>query len=119
MKDYLAKWEREKHEILQSSNTLEEKMEYINEEEQYMDDYKDDIEAWESVRHFVDFLYNILDEGEYAYHWEKDGKRVLSYEPDVVEVRDAEPDKYLYVGIEPQTHKDITEMTEEDRKDWI
>ena len=48
MKDYLAKWEREKHEILQSSNTLEEKMEYINEEEQYMDEYEAMIEYFKT-----------------------------------------------------------------------
>lgn len=117
-KERIAHWEKEKEQILQASNSLEEKMEYIN-GMSWIEEYDDTIEEWTSVLHFTYFLYDILNEVEYAYHWEKDGQKVLSYEPGVTQVRDADLEKYLYVGIEPQMKRDITELTEEDKKDWI
>lgn len=106
-KKSIEKWNKEKEQILQASNSLEEKMEYIYSEESVINEVEDDIKAWTSVQYFIDFLYNILEEGEYGYVYNKKGH----YKNDA--------NKYLYVGIEPMKVKDVDELTEEDRKDWI
>lgn len=102
--------------ILSANNSMEEKMEEVRSNNEMIEECNDELEAWTSVDYFITFLRDILDEARYASHYEKDGKP-CGYEPDAVEVRDADPDKYLYVGIEPKKRKDITEMTDEELKE--
>lgn len=89
-----------KQDILQANNSFEEKMDAICDCDQCIDETKDEIEAWEGVDYFIAFLYGILESMNYRSEFE------------------GLEDKYLYAAIEPEAHKDITEITDEERKEW-
>ena len=84
--------------VLSANNSMEEKMEEIRSNKEMIDEYNDRIKAWTSVDYFIGFLRNILDEVEYS------------------EDNGIQKDKYLYVGIEPEIHKDMNEITDEEIK---
>ena len=69
--------------------------------DQYIDETKDEIEAWVGVDRFIDFLYGILESVNYRSEFE------------------GLEDKYLYAAIEPEAKKDVKEITEEERKGWM
>lgn len=89
-----------KRDILQANNSFEEKMDAICDCDEYIEETKEEIEAWEAVDHFINFLYGILESMNYRSEFE------------------GLEDKYLYAAIEPEAHKDITEITDEERKEW-
>ena len=99
-KAFIKNTENHKHDILQANNSFEEKMDVICGCDEYIEETKDAIEAWEAVDHFIDFLYGILESINYRSEFE------------------GLEDKYLYAAIEPEAHKDITEITDEERKEW-
>ena len=96
---FIKRTEKLKQDILQANNSMEEKLEQIAGQDEYLDEIEDENEALDSVDHFIDFLYNILEEAEFSEH------------------EGIQKDKYLYVGVEPEVHKDITEMTEDELKE--
>ena len=96
---FVKETERLKQDILQANNSLEDKLEEIAGQDEYIEEIEDENEALNGVDYFISFLYGILEEAEYGDH---DG---------------IQKDKYLYAGIEPEIHKDITEVTEEELKE--
>ena len=92
-KQFIKRTEKLKQDILQANNSMEEKLDYIAGEDQSIEETKDENEALNGVDHFIDFLYNILEEVEFGEH------------------EGIQKDKYLYVGVEPVVHKDYDEMT--------
>ena len=98
-KQFIKREKAHKQDILQANNSFEEKMDAICGCDQYIDETKDEIEAWIGVDYFVDFLYGILSSINYRSEFE------------------GLEDKYLYAAIEPQLHKDTKEMTDEERKE--
>lgn len=98
-KQFIKREKAHKQDILQANNSFEEKMDAICDCDQCIDETKDEIEAWVGVDHFIDFLYGILESVNYRSDFE------------------GLEDKYLYAAIEPEVHKDVREMTEEERKE--
>lgn len=96
---FIKRCEKLKHDILQANNSMEEKLDYMAGEDQSIEETEDENEALDSVDHFIDFLYNILEEAEFS---EREG---------------IEKDKYLYVGVEPTILKDYSEMSLEEIKE--
>lgn len=96
---FIKRSEKMKQDILQANNSMEEKLEYIAGEDQAIEETEDENKALDGVDHFVDFLYGILEEVEFGDH------------------KGIQKDKYLYVGIEPELRKDITEITEDELKE--
>ena len=99
-KQFIKREKTRKQDILQANNSFEEKMDAICSCDQDIEETEDEMKAWEGVDFFIDFLYGIIESINYRSEFE--GKE----------------DKYLYAGIEPQEHKDITEITDEERKEW-
>ena len=62
------------------NNSMEEKMEWVDNIESMIDECKSDIDELQSVKHYLNFLQDILEAVEYETH--------------------IEMNKYLYVGIE-------------------
>ena len=93
---FIKRCEKLKHDILQANNSMEEKLDYMAGEDQSIEETEDENEALVGVDHFIDFLYEILEEAEFGEH------------------EGIQKDKYLYVGIEPVMHKDYDEMTPEE-----
>jgi len=91
--------EKLKQDILQANNSMEEKVEYMAGEDQAIEETEDENRALDSVDHFIDFLYNILEEAEFGEH------------------EGIQKDKYLYAGVEPAICKDYDEMTPEEVKE--
>lgn len=98
-KQFIKREQNHKQDILQANNPFEEKMDAICSCDQFIEETEDEIEAYEAVDSFIVFLYGILDSMNYRSEFE------------------GLEDKYLYAAIEPAIHKDITEMTEEERKE--
>lgn len=96
---FIKRTEKLKQDILQANNSMEEKLEQIAGQDEYLDEIEDENKALDGVDHFVDFLYGILEEVEFGDH------------------KGIQKDKYLYVGIEPELRKDITEITEDELKE--
>ena len=88
--------EKLKQNILQANNSMEEKLDYIAGEDQAIEETEDENEALDGVDHFINFLYDILEEAEFGEH------------------EGIQKDKYLYAGVEPAIHKDCDEMTPEE-----
>ena len=100
-KQFIKRTERLKQDILQANNSMEEKLEQIAGLDEYIEETEDENEALDSVDHFINFLYGILEEVEFCKQ------------------KGIQKDKYLYAGVEPMKVKDVNELTEEDRKDWM
>lgn len=96
---FIKRTEKLKQDILQANNSMEEKLEQIAGQDQYLDEIEDENEALDSVDHFINFLYDILEEAEFGEH------------------EGIQKDKYLYAGVEPVIHKDYDEMTPEEVKE--
>ena len=99
-KQFIKREKVHKQDILQANNSFEEKMDAICNCDQFIEDTEDEIEAYEAVDSFIDFLYGILESVNYRSEFE------------------GLEDKYLYAAIEPEAHKDIREITDEERKEW-
>lgn len=99
-KRFIKSEKAHKQDILQANNSFEEKMDAICDCDQFIEESKDEIEAYEAVDYFIDFLYGIIESINYRSDFE------------------GLEDKYLYAAIEPEAHKDITEITDEERKEW-
>lgn len=93
---FIKRCEKLKQDIFQANNSMEEKLDHIAGEDQSIEETKDENEALDGVDHFIDFLYNILEEAEYGEH------------------EGIQKDKYLYAGVEPAICKDYDEMTPEE-----
>lgn len=96
---FIEREKTHKQDVLQANNSFEEKMDAICDCDQFIEETKDEIEAWVGVDRFIDFLYGILESVNYRSDFE------------------GLEDKYLYAAIEPEAHKDVREMTEEERKE--
>lgn len=99
-KQFIEREKTHKQDILQANNSFEEKMDAICDCDQFIEESEDEIEAYEAVDYFIDFLYGIIESINYRSDFE------------------GLEDKYLYAAIEPEAHKDITEITDEERKEW-
>ncbi len=99
-KQFVKREQAHKQDILQANNSFEEKMDAICDCDQFIDETKDEIEAWVGVDHFINFLYGILESMNYRSEFE------------------GLEDKYLYAAIEPESKKDVKEITDEERKGW-
>lgn len=100
-KQFIEREKTHKQDILQANNSFEEKMDAICDCDQCIEETEDEIKAWEGVDHFIDFLYGILESMNYRSEFE------------------GLEDKYLYAAIEPEAHKDVREITDEERKGWV
>lgn len=101
---FAKRTEKLKQDILQANNLMEEKLDHIAGEDQVLDEIEDENEALDGVDHFINFLYNILEEAEFGEH------------------EGIQKDKYLYAGVEPVIHKDYDEMTPKEVKEargWL
>ena len=98
-KQFIKREKTHKQDILQANNSFEEKMDAICDCDQFIEESEDEIEAYDAVDYFIDFLYGILESVNYRSEFE------------------GLEDKYLYAAIEPEVHKDVKEMTEEERKE--
>lgn len=96
---FIKRTEKLKQDILQANNSMEEKLEQIAGQDEYLDEIEDENKALDSVDHFINFLYGILEEAEYGEH------------------EGIQKDKYLYAGVEPAICKDCDEMTPEEVKE--
>ncbi len=99
-KQFIKREKAHKQDILQANNSFEEKMDAICNSDQFIEESEDEIEAYEAVDYFIDFLYGIIESINYRSEFE------------------GLEDKYLYAAIEPEAHKDIREITDEERKEW-
>ncbi len=99
-KQFIKREKTRKQDILQANNSFEEKMDAICSCDQDIEETEDEMKAWEGVDFFIDFLYGIIESINYRSDFE------------------GLEDKYLYAAIEPEAHKDITEITDEERKEW-
>lgn len=98
-KQFIKRTKKLKQDILQANNSMEEKLEQIAGQDEYLDEIEDENEALDGVDHFIDFLYGILEEAEFSEH------------------EGIQKDKYLYVGVEPELRKDLTEITKDELKE--
>lgn len=98
---FIEREKAHKQDILQANNSFEEKMDAICGCDQYIEETEDEVDAWKGVDCFIDFLYGIL--ASVNYRSEFEGRE----------------DKYLYAAIEPESKKDVKEITDEERKGWI
>lgn len=98
-KQFIKREKTHKQDILQANNSFEEKMDAVYSCDQYIEETEDEIEAYDAVDHFIDFLYQILES--------------IDYRSDFEELKG----KYLYAGIEPEYYKDIEEVSDEEREE--
>ena len=99
-KQLIKREQAHKQDILQANNSFEEKMDAICDCDEFIEEAEDEIEAYDAVDYFINFLYGILESINYRSDFE------------------GLEDKYLYAAIEPEAHKDIREITDEERKEW-
>jgi hypothetical protein len=100
IKSAVKRAKQRKQDILQANNSLDEKMESLCGCDEMIEDSQDELEAFEAVDYFINFLYNILDSINYRSDFE--GRK----------------EKYLYGCIEPMFKKDASEVSDEEREKY-
>ena len=97
----IARAKEENTLIIQANNSLEEKYDFIKDNNNFIEDCKKERNQCITAQHDISFLHEMLDEVEYNERCQECG---------------IDEQKYMYAGIEPIICKDECEITDEERQ---